>query len=135
VQVNDGNSYFTAAGIDGVIVYRTAGRYLVQLGGPFAAEASYVDLLAAFTKFAAEQERTIVAVQLQRYDADRYARAGFTVNQIGASYAVELAKFTLVGTKFMQLRNKISRALRNGLTVFEADAADWYDRMRALDAV
>ncbi|HEX9338669.1 MAG TPA: DUF2156 domain-containing protein [Pseudonocardiaceae bacterium] len=135
LAVSEGNSYFSLPDRPGVIVYRTAGRYLVQFGGPFAPAESYLDLLRGFVEFAKEQDRTIVSVQLQRHDADRYARHGFTVNQIGASYAVELASFTLAGTRFMQLRNKISRALRNGLTVVEAGLDDWYDKMRALDQV
>ena len=74
-------------------------------------------------------------VQLQQADARQYAAAGFTINQVGASYAVDLARFTLEGTRFMQLRNKISRAHRAGLVVVEADADVWYDEMRRLDKI
>src|SRR6266540_884031 len=65
--------------------------------------------------------------------APRGARHGFTVNQVGASYAVDLAGFGLRGTRFMQLRNKISRAFRAGLTVVESTVEEWQDAMRALD--
>jgi len=135
LAVSEGNSYFTLPDHEGTIVYRTSGRFLVQLGGPFAPPESYSALLRAFRDFAAGQDRTIVAVQLQRHDARRYAGEGFVVNQIGASWAVELSRFTLAGTKFMQLRNKISRAFRAGLRVHEAGLDAWHDRMRALDAV
>jgi len=133
LAVSDGNSYFTVAGLPGMIVYRTAGAYLVQFGGPFAPAQACPDLLAAFCAFAAEQGRTVVAVQVQRAEAEAYARHGFTVNQVGASYAVDLAAFSLRGTRFMQLRNKISRAFRAGLTVVESTVDEWQDRMRALD--
>jgi lysylphosphatidylglycerol synthetase-like protein (DUF2156 family) len=133
LAVSDGNSYFTSAGRPGVVVYRTAGRYLIQFGGPFAPAESYVELLKEFLRFAAEQERTVVAVQLQRGDAEIYARHGFTVNQVGASYAVDLDEFSLRGTAFMQLRNKISRAGRAGLTVVESTVDEWSDQMRKLD--
>jgi lysylphosphatidylglycerol synthetase-like protein (DUF2156 family) len=133
LAVNDGNQYFTVPGLPGVIVHRTAGDWLVQLGGPFAPAEAYEPLLTAFLKHAEEQQRRVVAVQLQRRDAERYAAAGLTVNQIGASYAVHLPEFSLYGTRFMQLRNKISRAFRAGLTVFEADAGQWIDQMRELD--
>src|SRR6266498_822624 len=46
LALNSGNSYFTAPGFDGVIAYRKAGRYLVQLGGAFAPDASYAELLS-----------------------------------------------------------------------------------------
>jgi lysylphosphatidylglycerol synthetase-like protein (DUF2156 family) len=133
LAVNDGNSYFAVPGFPGAIVYRTVGDYLVQFGGAFAPDESYAELLDAFLGFAKSQNRTIVSVQLQRRDAMRYALRGFTVNQVGASYAVDLANFTLAGTRFMQLRNKISRALHAGLVVAEVAAADWYDAMREVD--
>lgn len=133
LAVSEGNSYFALPDVPGVIVYRTAGRYLVQFGGPFAPDSSYRELLTAFVDFAVSQGRQVVTVQLQERDAWVYAQEGFTVNQIGASYAVDLADFTLKGTKFMQLRNKISRALRNGLTIIEADYDEWNDGVAAID--
>ncbi|MEU5658627.1 DUF2156 domain-containing protein [Streptomyces sp. NPDC047737] len=133
LAVSQGNSYFTLPGLAGVIVYRSAGPYLVQLGGPFAPGDSYTALLDAFLAFAAQQGRQVVGVQLQEHDARIYAEHGFTVNQIGASYAVDLADFSLRGTRFMQLRNKISRAFRNGLTVVEADYDAWQESIREID--
>jgi lysylphosphatidylglycerol synthetase-like protein (DUF2156 family) len=133
LALNSGNSYFTAPGADGVIAYRRAGRYLVQLGGAFAPDAAYTDLLAAFVGFAHGQRRKVVAVQVQPADRDHYLDLGFTVNQVGASYVLDLAACTLRGSKFMQLRNKVSRAHRAGLTVVEADQREWADQMAALD--
>lgn len=133
LALNSGNSYYTQADIDGIIAYRQSGRHLVQFGGPFAAPDAAELLLAGFQAFARARRRRIVAVQLQRADADLYARAGFTVNQLGASYAVDLSSHTLRGSRFMQLRNKISRAKRSGLTVTEVDQSDYADQMLALD--
>jgi lysylphosphatidylglycerol synthetase-like protein (DUF2156 family) len=135
LAVNEGNSYFTEPGLAGVVVYRTVGKFLVQFGGPFAPADSYVRLLQAFREFAHGQDRRIVGIQLQRADAECYVRNGFTVNQVGASYAVDLNRFTLHGTRFMRLRNKIARADKAGLVTFEADLDDWNDAMRALDQV
>ncbi|OIK06102.1 DUF2156 domain-containing protein [Streptomyces monashensis] len=134
LTLNSGNSVFTVPGTDGVVVYRRTGRWAVQFGGPFAAEEDYDTLLDAFRQRARDEGLGVVGVQLQRADAERYARRGFTVNQVGASWAVSLAEFTLRGTKFMQLRNKISRAHRNGLTIQEADAADVREAIAAIDA-
>lgn len=133
LAVNDGNSYFTQPGLPGVIVYRMVGSFLVQFGGPFTPVDSCVKLLWAFRDFARAQGRRIVGIQLQHADAEVYARNGFTVNQVGASYAVDLNRFSLQGTRFMRLRNKIARAHKGGLVVYETSLDKWHDAMRALD--
>jgi lysylphosphatidylglycerol synthetase-like protein (DUF2156 family) len=122
LALNDGTCHFTVDGIDGVVAYRLAGRRtIVQLGGVFADPADQAQLLAAFLDFAHVQRRKVVAVQLMRQDAKMYATCGFTVNQFGADYARELSGFSLRGKKHMQLRNKVSRARRAGVSVVEAD--------------
>src|SRR5215472_8897473 len=122
LALNDETCHFTVDGIDGVIAYRPAGRRtIVQLGGVFADPADQGRLLAAFLDFAHLQRRKVVTVQLMRQDAELYATYGFTVNQVGADYARELSGFSLRGKKHMQLRNKISRARRAGVSVVEAD--------------
>lgn len=133
LALNSGNEIFTLPGADGVVVHRRTGRFTVQFGGPFAAPGDYDRLLDAFRRHVRDEGRTLVGVQLQRADAERYARRGFTVNQVGASWAVSLAGFTLRGTRFMQLRNKISRARRNGLVVQEVPAEDVQDAIAAID--
>ncbi|MFE0251633.1 bifunctional lysylphosphatidylglycerol flippase/synthetase MprF [Streptomyces sp. NPDC059010] len=134
LALNTGNDVFTAPGLRGAVVYRTAGRHLVQFAGPLAPDADYEALLARFTDFAAERRKRILAVQLQRADADIYAGRGFTVNQIGASYAIDLKRFTLRGSRFVKLRNKISRARRSGLVVEEAEPARWARELDSIDA-
>lgn len=134
LAVNEGNSYLRLPDTPGVIVYRPTGRYLVQFGGPFAPRHARARLLQAFVDLAAEQNREIVVIQLQRADAPEYVAAGFTVNQIGGSYALRLAEFSLRGTAFVRLRNKIARALRTGLTVREAPLETWHEAVTELDA-
>ena len=124
LALNPGNEYFTQPDLSGVVVHRAAGRHLVGLGGPFAPAADYEPLLRRFTEHAAEHRKHVVAIQLQPADAEVFARNGYTVNQVGASYAVDLARFTLRGSKFMRLRNKISRATKAGVTVAEESIED-----------
>lgn len=119
LALNSDKAVFTAPGLAGFVAYRRQGRYLVQFAGPFAPPADYPALLRGFLQYAAAQGRRVVAIQLQRADADVYAAHGFTVNQVGASYAVRLDDFSLRGGRFVRLRNKISRARRSGLTVDE----------------
>ena len=134
LAVNEGNSYLHLPDTPGVIVYRPTGRYLVQFGGPFAPKEARPRLLRAFLDLAATQNREIVAIQLQGADAAEYLDEGFTVNQIGGSYALRLDTFSLRGTAFMQLRNKIARALRSGLTVREVPLDAWHAAITELDA-
>lgn len=133
LALNRGNSYFEYPGLAGVIVYRETGGHLVQFGGPFAPMADYDALQRAFREFTRSGRRRVVAIQLQAADAARFADLGYAVNQVGSSYAVDLAAFTLRGKKFVRLRNKISRAARDGLTVTEVDQPAWHQRMRTLD--
>ncbi|MEV0125327.1 DUF2156 domain-containing protein [Streptomyces sp. NPDC050703] len=133
LALNSGNSSFSLPGKDGVVVYRRTGRFAVQFGGPFAAPEEYDTLLDGFRRHVKEEGLTHVGVQLQRADAERYAGLGFTVNQIGASWAVSLPEFTLRGTRFMQLRNKISRAHRNGLQIQEVPAHAFQEALETID--
>jgi lysylphosphatidylglycerol synthetase-like protein (DUF2156 family) len=133
LALNSRTQHFSAPDVEGVIAYRERGRVLVQFGGPFAPPGHDERLLQRFLQAAAERRRRVVAVQLQRADAELYARHGFTVNQLGASYAVDLAQFTLRGSPFVKLRNKISRALRSGLVVEEVDADSRRDDLAAID--
>jgi lysylphosphatidylglycerol synthetase-like protein (DUF2156 family) len=133
LAVNTGNSHFGLEDAPGIIAYRSSGPYLVQFGGPFAPPSAWPALVTGFERFAAEQDRKVVAVQLQRRDAEFLAGRGGTVNQIGASYALDLDGYTLHGGHFMQLRNKIRRAERSGLTVIEADLSQHEDAVAAID--
>lgn len=134
LAVNEGNSYLRRPGTPGVIVYRPTGRYLVQFGGPFAPQEARPRLLRAFLDLAARQDREVVTIQLQGADAADYLDAGFTVNQIGGSYALALDTFSLRGTPFMQLRNKIARAVRSGMTISEVPLDAWHSAITELDA-
>ncbi|MBI1758705.1 MAG: DUF2156 domain-containing protein [Actinobacteria bacterium] len=133
LALNEGNRHFSTPGIDGVIAYRAAGRYLLQFGGPFATSGDRPELLRRFVDHAAGQRRRVVALQLQAADAMLYAGHGFAVNQLGASYALDLSTFTLRGSRFMRLRNKISRAERSGLRVVETTPAAYADQIAAID--
>lgn len=138
LALNEHTHRFTVPGVDGLIAYRPAGRrHLVQLGGPFAADANGDRLLSAFLAFARGERRRVVAVQLLAADTGRYAASGFRIEQLGASYAVALGNFSLAGKHFMQLRNKVSRARRAGATVSEVgvDLPMSPDLARRLDAV
>jgi lysylphosphatidylglycerol synthetase-like protein (DUF2156 family) len=133
LALNEGTERFTIAGLRGFIAYRRSGRYLIQFGDPFGPADEVPELLAGFLDLASAERRKVVAIQLQRSTAERYADFGFTVNQVGASYALDLDAFTLRGTRFMRLRNKISRARRSGLRVIETTPTAHADALAAID--
>lgn len=134
LALNGGNRHFVRRGIDGFVCYRPQGRRWIQFGGPWAAGESRRGLEEAFLAEAHAERRKVVAVQLQRADADLLAGLGLTVNQVGASYAVDLSDYSLRGKRFVSLRNKISRALRAGLQIEQADAAQTADDIARIDA-
>jgi lysylphosphatidylglycerol synthetase-like protein (DUF2156 family) len=136
LALNDGTQHFTVPGVDGLIAYQPAGRStIVQLGGVFADPEDQALLLGAFLDHAHVTRRKVVAVQLLRPDAELYTAHGFTVNQFGADYARALPSFSLKGKKHMQLRNKISRARRAGVSVVEVDQSTSAEAAAALDDI
>lgn len=134
LALNSGNEYFTSPDIDGFVCYRPQGRRWIQFGGPFTDTGSRRELESRFIAYAHANGRRIVGVQLQRSDAELFAELDLTVNQIGASYAVDLAGFSLRGKRFVRLRNKISRAMREGLEISEVDATQLADDIEHIDA-
>src|SRR5262249_36787220 len=141
LAVNRETRHFTAPGDDGMIAYRCAGaRWLVTVAGIIAAPARRSALLERFLAWAREQGRKVIAVQFFREDAELLVQRGFRVNQIGASYSVVLPKFQISGTRFMKLRNKISRARRDGIEALELGAElvpteDLRRRLHEIDAM
>ncbi|MDN5771609.1 MAG: DUF2156 domain-containing protein [Microlunatus sp.] len=136
LALDDDTCGFVAPGIDGFVAYRRRGRWLLQIGGAYAAEADRLPLWRAFMDYAEQHHCRVLAVQLQERDARDAWRLGFTVNQLGASYTLEIASFGLSGRHFMQLRNKISRARRADVSVEHIRFGDLSNSDRAeLDAL
>lgn len=121
LALNAGTSVFTAPGIDGLVAYRRLGRRFFQFGDPVAPGPERAALVDAFRELVAGQRGRICVVQLTAESAGLYAERGFCVNQFGASFTVELDGYHLGGSRFVRLRNKISRARRAGVTVHELD--------------
>ena len=113
------NRMFVVDDIPGFIAYRTKGKHLWLFGGVHAHPEHAGALLDRFLEFANERHYRVAAVQVRESQVDLFAGRGFTVNQLGSTYAVSLSSFTLGGGPKMQLRNKIQKARRLGLKVVE----------------
>ena len=123
----------------GFIAYREQGRHLVALGGVHAPAHRQGALLDRFMAFATAQGRRPLFVQVREPQVSLLRSRGFTVNQLGTSFTLTLAGFSLRGTAKMRLRNKLARARHAGLRVVELgreadrDAAS-FERLRAISA-
>ena len=113
------NRMFVVDGIPGFIAYRTKGKHIWLFGGVHAHLEHAGALLDRFLAFANERHYRVAAVQVRESQVDLFAGRGFTVNQLGSTYAVSLSSFSLAGSPKMQLRNKIQKARRLGLKVVE----------------
>jgi hypothetical protein len=113
------NRVFSADGIPGFIAYRKQGKHLWMSGGVHARPDHAGALLDRFIHFAATKRQRVAAVQVRQSQVDLFSSRGFTVNQLGTTFAVSLKDFSLAGGPKMQLRNKIQKARRLGLRVVE----------------
>jgi lysylphosphatidylglycerol synthetase-like protein (DUF2156 family) len=113
------NQHFTVDGVAGWIAYRERGRHLIAFGGVHAPAAGQGELLDAFLRYAQSCRRRAMFVQVRAAQTALFVGRGFTVNQFGASYSLELRRFSLRGSARMQLRNKLSRARKAGVRIVE----------------
>ncbi|MFL5913893.1 MAG: bifunctional lysylphosphatidylglycerol flippase/synthetase MprF [Gaiellaceae bacterium] len=123
LAMNDETRHFAVSAIDGFVAYRQARGHVIQLCGPFAPPDERTELVRAFHSWARSGGRRVTAVQLRRDDARAHVGEGFTVNQLGSSYSLDLESFDLRGKRFMKLRNKLKRSRRLGVSVEELDPA------------
>ncbi len=120
LALNADTRHFVAPGLPGLVGYCEAGGWAFVLGGPFAPRDARPALLEAFRAFARGRGRRVVGVQVRPDDVALWRQAGFRLNQLGTSFSLDLSRFDLKGSAFMQLRNKLSRARRAGVEVVEA---------------
>lgn len=119
LALNRETRHFTTPHLEGLIAYRPCGGWLFQLGSIFAAPDDQARLFEAFRAFARIEGKRICALQLRPEDVPLYRDAGFRLNQLGTSFTLDLELFETKGARFMQLRNKVKRAKREGVSVAE----------------
>ncbi|MFF8658037.1 phosphatidylglycerol lysyltransferase domain-containing protein [Streptomyces huasconensis] len=138
LALNRGTRRYTGLGGAGLVAYTRRGRRgVVQFAAPFAEPGERGRLLDEFLRrLAAGPGPTprLTAAQVGRADVGLYAERGFTVNQVGSTYGIDLGRFTLRGRQLAKVRQNVNRARRDGVTVVETDPGDPGDR-RELDAI
>jgi lysylphosphatidylglycerol synthetase-like protein (DUF2156 family) len=115
------NQRFAIDGLPGFVAYRRQGRHRIVVGGVHAAAFCREGLLDAFLRDSAQAGDQIVALQVRADQAGLFRRRGFRVDAFGSTFALDLRRFDLAGTKRMKLRNRIKRAREAGLRVVELD--------------
>lgn len=134
LALNCENRHLRVPGVDGFVAFQAVGRVWIQLGGPFSAVEDRGELLCALREAASAAGSRVVSLQVPAEDAMLYAEHGFTVNQVGMSYSCDLHEHSLRGKRFVKLRNKISRASREGVFVEESGSEDCAEGLSRIDA-
>ncbi|MEU0333918.1 DUF2156 domain-containing protein [Streptomyces sp. NPDC006193] len=133
LAVNAGTCHYRSDTVPGIVAHLPGRRHHIQFAAPFAPKSARGDLLDDYLRHLGPGA-VLTAVQLRRADLPLYIRRGFAVNQIGSSYAIDLGRFTLRGRRPAKIRQNVSRARREGVTVVEAGPDDLADQ-RSLDDI
>ena len=121
LAMNQGTRHFTSARVDGFIAYRPYGGHLFMIGSVYSPPADRQALFEAFRAWARASRKRIAIIQLAAEDVGFFRAQGFRINQLGTAYTLDLRDFTLAGTRFMKLRNKLKRVQREGVEVEELE--------------
>jgi phosphatidylglycerol lysyltransferase len=137
LAANKATEHFTLPGIEGFIPYRDEGKCLFQICGVVAAEQDREKLLRAFVEKAKQDDKALCCVQIRNDQIPLYEQCGFSVNQMGLSYTLDLRAFKTSGTPFVSMRNKIKRAQKAGVVVHELGKdIPWSEQLQAeLDTI
>ncbi|ACE85756.1 bifunctional lysylphosphatidylglycerol flippase/synthetase MprF [Cellvibrio japonicus] len=137
LATNQATSHFSLPGIEGFIPYRDDQKCIFQICGVIAAEQDRATLLQAFIEKTTREKKALCCVQIRADQIALYEKYGFSINQMGLSYTLDLHRFTTAGTPFVSMRNKIKRAQKAGVKVHELGKdIPWTDKLRGeLDAI
>ncbi|MFD4790597.1 phosphatidylglycerol lysyltransferase domain-containing protein [Streptomyces sp. NPDC058459] len=133
LAVNSATHHYRSDLVPGIVAHLPGRRHHIQFAGPFAPPSARDALLDDYLRHLGPGT-TLTAVQLRRDELPLYVRRGFTANQIGSSYAIDLSRFTLRGKPLAKIRQNVSRARREGVTVVEAAPDDLAGR-QSLDDI
>lgn len=137
VALEPGNEFFADGETTGFVAYRRAGRYRFVFAGPVCDAAHEPRVLDRFLQDSARAGQRVVAVQVQERSLELFAQRGFVLNQLGATYTVDLTRATLEGPAMRKVRQGVRRGERAGGRVLEVGVEiPWTERLRVqLDAV
>lgn len=107
-----------------------SGRHVIAIGGLMGPEAGRADLLAEFQCWCSASKLRPMFAHFPMEDVSVLNAGGFRVNQIGASYSIDLRDYKMQGGKFSQLRNKINKAHARGVSIEEICSNEEFMQIR-----
>ncbi|WP_252179940.1 DUF2156 domain-containing protein [Endozoicomonas sp. 4G] len=94
------------------------------IGGLLCAPERKPALLDAWLTRVKRQGKITVFLHADPEDYRLLAERGYYINRIGSSYSIDLRKYSLAGKRFQQLRNKVNKSRKAGVTVRLIDNRD-----------
>jgi phosphatidylglycerol lysyltransferase len=102
---------------DAFIMYARHGRSWIALSDPVGSRPAWTELIWHFMEMAAVNEGRPVFYQIRPNDLALYLDCGLRVVKLGEEARVSLDGFSLKGPERANLRNSVSRGIRDGLSV------------------
>lgn len=102
---------------DAFIMYGRHGRSWVALSDPVGPRSAWTELVWRFMEIAAANEGRPVFYQIRADDLALYLDCGLRVVKLGEEARIPLAGFSLKGPDRANLRNSVSRGVRDELVV------------------
>ena len=133
IAFNQDVRHYVRDGVPGLIAYRLRGRSAVMFGGVLAAPEHTEPLLDGFLAWCAGRRLRVVVVQIRPDQCAVFAARGFTVDQLGSSYSIDLARFSLQGRSLAKIRQNTARAAREQVVVREVGPAEHAAELDAID--
>lgn len=106
---------FTTDGRDGAVVYGRAGRTAVVLGDPIGPDGDAWAVFADFLDRCRTLDYVPAVYQATGVSRERLLHHGFTCFRIGQEAVIDLASFSLQGSRRANLRHTVTRARRGGV--------------------
>ena len=119
VANNPQTALFKAAQGRGQMPYKIQGGYIFTIGGILAPKEKKAEVYQEFTEFAHGIGKKIVFLYPTADALEILQPLNYSINQLGSSYSINLQQFSFTGKKHATMRNKISKARRQGLVVEE----------------
>ncbi|HMA12700.1 MAG TPA: bifunctional lysylphosphatidylglycerol flippase/synthetase MprF, partial [Steroidobacteraceae bacterium] len=132
--LGDKNLLFSDDG-SGFVMFRPVGRSWIAMGDPVGPPAARAQLVWRFREDCDRYAARPVFYQVGVENLPNYLDAGLTLSKIGEEARVELAQFSLAGSRAAELRQIHRKAQRDGASLSVVPAAQVPPLLSALRAI
>ena len=116
-QFGEGTEPFLGPDGNGLVVYGRAGRVTVMLGDPIGPAASAQAAFEGFVERCVRNDEVPTVYQASAANRPQLIAAGLRPFKVGQEATLDLATFSLDGSRRANLRHTVSRARRGGVDV------------------